>query len=468
MTTISNSLEAEMLEMKGYLANLVQSLTSMSTTLNQTKTIAQAAQQMATEARDNVISFQQTNVDSGSTIQASLAVRSVAQHPNSDIIMDGTQIAQTSAPRLRKMDVSPPTFEGAIDGIKLNGFLFQFDSYYRQKGYDLQEHDNLLCYELNQCVRKSALVWYERYMTDSNTRWSVSFVSRTFNDKILNQVLTLKQSGGYRGYRGYAAKFRELQRIVKLDEQTATNLLVNGLSDMQMKRAVQRKQPTTLSAGFLETWKNESRWRKTDQQASGTGGIIAHGKQPVVTLCSRWQRGRHREEDCWIKYPAKKPRNLMQKQDLHKKIYALLETLCSKQDICIPNSNFIDSCATIDGQTDGGDTQTIVTITLYLDDFPPYTNDFLVIDVPEEQGILLGMPWLRKENPDIDWVTERIQPRRVNDGEKEKLTSGFYSVHKGMTKCIGDKQFRRMLEKPKDIEFVFVIRAKTKKEKADE
>ncbi|KAE9164296.1 hypothetical protein PF005_g30093 [Phytophthora fragariae] len=52
-----------------------------------------------------------------------------------------------------------------------------------------------------------------------------------------------------------------------------------------------------------------------------------------------------------------------------------------------------------------------VQLTLYMENFEPYTNDFLVIDVPEDQDILLGMPWLKTTKPDIDWVTERVQPR---------------------------------------------------------
>ncbi|OWZ11800.1 hypothetical protein PHMEG_00015127 [Phytophthora megakarya] len=42
---------------------------------------------------------------------------------------------------LRNMDTKPPTFVGDIDGIKLNSFFFQFESYFCQKGYDLIHHD---------------------------------------------------------------------------------------------------------------------------------------------------------------------------------------------------------------------------------------------------------------------------------------------------------------------------------------
>ncbi|OWY92523.1 hypothetical protein PHMEG_00038439 [Phytophthora megakarya] len=48
---MNSSLGTELSEVKGHLANLVQALTKMSTTLNQTQSAAQVAQQLANEAR---------------------------------------------------------------------------------------------------------------------------------------------------------------------------------------------------------------------------------------------------------------------------------------------------------------------------------------------------------------------------------------------------------------------------------
>ncbi|POM61312.1 LOW QUALITY PROTEIN: hypothetical protein PHPALM_29691 [Phytophthora palmivora] len=95
-------------------------------------------------------------------------------------------------------------------------------------------------------------------------------------------------------------------------------------------------------------------------------------------------------------------------------------------------SNSIDSGATMDGvspkfcTTNGlwdsleitlaaKKTLTVPTktvrLTLYMENFKPYVNDFLVIEVPEGQDLLLGMPWLKTNNPDIDWIKERVRPR---------------------------------------------------------
>ncbi|EGZ12931.1 hypothetical protein PHYSODRAFT_302746 [Phytophthora sojae] len=99
-------------------------------------------------------------------------------------------------------------------------------------------------------------------MTDDTTikLWSVmkvamirEFSEPNFQAKVRNQLLQLKQTGACRGY---VNKFRELQRVVGLDELTAINVFVNGLVNTQMKIAIQRKQPITLTAavqeGFLE------------------------------------------------------------------------------------------------------------------------------------------------------------------------------------------------------------------------
>ncbi|POM59054.1 Hypothetical protein PHPALM_36219 [Phytophthora palmivora] len=160
-------------------------MTNMSTTLNQTQASAEEAQQIAIQAR---VYVNMMSPDTGSTIMHS---------------------ASMDAPRLRKMDVSPPSFDELIDGIKLNSFLFQFESYFQQKGYDLTHHDHVFHRELNQCVRKNALIWYERDMTDDLTTklWSVmksgmirEFREPNFQAKVRNQLLKMKQTGGYHGY----------------------------------------------------------------------------------------------------------------------------------------------------------------------------------------------------------------------------------------------------------------------------
>ncbi|KAF4027758.1 Retrotransposon gag protein [Phytophthora infestans] len=184
------------------------------------------------------------------------------------------------------MDVSPPSFEGQIEGIKINSFLFRFESYFQKKGYNLALHDHLLPRELNQCVRKTALVWYERYMTDDTTTklWSVmksemirEFREPNFQAKVRNQLLRLKQTGAYHGY---VNKLWELHRVVELDELTAINIFVTGLTNTKVRLAIQRKQPTTLTAAAQEGF---LKWELQEKHLQPTKAM------PAVVLRARNQ-----------------------------------------------------------------------------------------------------------------------------------------------------------------------------------
>ncbi|OWZ02561.1 hypothetical protein PHMEG_00025855 [Phytophthora megakarya] len=263
-------------------------------------------------------------------------------------------------PKLRKMDVKPPIFVSDTDGVKLNSFIFQFESYFRQKGYDLLRHDEFLSMELNQCVQKNALVWYERYLADEATTklWSamklemlVELMEPNFEEMIRNRLFTIKQTGGYIGYIG---KFRGLNRIVQIDDRTEMNLFLYGLSDMEMKRAILRGKPNDLNSaiqeGFFE-WelrektsiakkqdKNRSKGksksvnntpssqsnnsypaaRKSDN--GGRGGGVAVKTAKNGGFC---RRGPHQVEDCWFKHPVKHPNP----SNLNKQILAMLEKM---------------------------------------------------------------------------------------------------------------------------------------------
>ncbi|OWZ14279.1 hypothetical protein PHMEG_00012270 [Phytophthora megakarya] len=329
LTHMNSSLGTELSEVKGHLANLVQALTNISATLNQT----QSAQQLANEAREQ-----------GQLVTTQDQVSDVQQaHDVPMMAMDGTvgnfsSATMTNGLRLRKMDVSPPTFDGLIDGIKLNSFIFQFESYFQQKGYNLTQHDHLLPQELNQCVRKNALYEMVREFREPN-----------FQAKVRSQLLEMKQTGAYHGY---VNKFLELQRVVGLDELTSINAFVNRLTTSHMRIAIQRKQLMTLTAavqeGFLE-WelqdkptpaaKGETHLRSSSNKPSGgyhkcgfRKAVHHSNKSSANTTtaassqkspCKHCGRGFHSEDDCWIKHPQKHPPGLQQKQQLHKK-----NTLC--------------------------------------------------------------------------------------------------------------------------------------------
>ncbi|KUF86833.1 hypothetical protein AM588_10002362 [Phytophthora nicotianae] len=203
-------------------------------------------------------------------------------------------------------------------------------------------------------------------MTDTSTSktWSaanaamkVEFMEQNFTDRIRNRLLTIKQTSGYTGYVG---KFRELNRVAQVDVLTAMDVFLNGLSDVNMKREIIRKKPANLDVaiqeGFVE-WNLKEKTNSVGKSSKGKGkgkgdGNFSslqvsfpknaarksndNGKRPprVTMKYSFCKRGYHKVEDCWVKFPDKRPKSpaTSHSNGLDKKIYALLERLVLSDD----------------------------------------------------------------------------------------------------------------------------------------
>ncbi|ETM00582.1 hypothetical protein L917_02705 [Phytophthora nicotianae] len=64
-----------------------------------------------------------------------------------------TEMEAPAERKLRRMETKPPVFEGDIDGVKPDSFIFQFEAYFTFTG-DLAEDDVVVARELGQCVNK--------------------------------------------------------------------------------------------------------------------------------------------------------------------------------------------------------------------------------------------------------------------------------------------------------------------------
>ncbi|GMF61036.1 unnamed protein product [Phytophthora fragariaefolia] len=128
-----------------------------------------------------------------------------------------------------------------------------------------------------------------------------------------------------------------------------------------------------------------------------------------------------------------------------------------------------------------------VEMMFQIPDFPVTCETFTVMPVPEDKDVLLGMKWLRENNPDIDWEHLLLRPRtrteepqalqlevcnrprtRMIGGRRFKNANQNREIfhynrrhgHKGAfgeTKLTTTKQFLMELRKEKDIEAVFVV-----------
>ncbi|GMF19513.1 unnamed protein product [Phytophthora fragariaefolia] len=128
-----------------------------------------------------------------------------------------------------------------------------------------------------------------------------------------------------------------------------------------------------------------------------------------------------------------------------------------------------------------------VHMNLQIPGFPLTWRIFQIIPVPEKNDVIIGMMWLREQNPDIDWSTGRMTPR-INTEHLEEVQlrlpkqrparrvagrrrtrveqsreifnyyrqQGHHGRH-GTTRLITSQPFLRMLRHDKGIVVVFVI-----------
>ncbi|KAE8982676.1 hypothetical protein PR001_g23659 [Phytophthora rubi] len=128
-----------------------------------------------------------------------------------------------------------------------------------------------------------------------------------------------------------------------------------------------------------------------------------------------------------------------------------------------------------------------VEMMLQIPDFPVTCETFTVMPVPEDKDVLLGMKWLRENNPAIDWERLLLRPRnrteeplahelvvpnrpparmiggrRCKNANQNRKIFHYYRQHGhtgafGETKLISTTQFMKELRKEKGIDAVFVV-----------
>ncbi|OWZ09876.1 hypothetical protein PHMEG_00017347 [Phytophthora megakarya] len=162
------------------------------------------------------------------------------------------------------MDSKPPTFDGDIDGVMFNSFLFQFESYFTFKWFDLELDGVTVGQELGQCVRKSAITWYEAFMQrpDTPKTWTAmkyalekNFKEPNFQQKFRSALLNIKQRGSYHGY---VAKFQEQLRLAPLEPIFAKEVFLKGLTSASLRKQILRKNPASLEEAIAECFAEEA------------------------------------------------------------------------------------------------------------------------------------------------------------------------------------------------------------------
>ena len=57
----------------------------------------------------------------------------------------------------------------------------------------------------------------------------------------------------------------------------------------------------------------------------------------------------------------------------------------------------------------------VTQFELSIEGFPVFKTEAFVMDIPEQCDILLGLPWFKEVNPNVDWKELKITPRIISN-----------------------------------------------------
>ncbi|OWZ00017.1 hypothetical protein PHMEG_00028882 [Phytophthora megakarya] len=101
-----------------------------------------------------------------------------------------------------------------------------------------------------------------------------------------------------------------------------------------------------------------------------------------------------------------------------------------------------------------------VEMKLQIPDFPETCETFTVMPVPEGKDVMLGMKWLRENNPDIDWERLLLRPRTTTKEPPLQLVLPKRPPARMIGVIISRmlvKTFLKELRKGKGVEAVFTV-----------
>ncbi|ETI50593.1 hypothetical protein L914_05722 [Phytophthora nicotianae] len=175
-------------------------------------------------------------------------------------------------------------------------------------------------------------------------------------------LLNIKQRGAYHGY---VAKFQEQLRLVPLEPTFAKEIFLKGLTSAKLRKQILRKNPQTLeeviAEGFAEdALEGESKSSQAFTPKKSSNGDARDNKEirqnlqnkprPQKSKCINCHRGFHKSEDCWVKFPEKRPTQpsdrktrspnqpRRDKTDNKAKYYALIDKLVVDENDSTPAS----------------------------------------------------------------------------------------------------------------------------------
>ncbi|KAK1928732.1 hypothetical protein P3T76_015835 [Phytophthora citrophthora] len=297
----------------------------------------------------------------------------------------------------RKKD--PPMYEGKY-GEDIELWIFATEQYYASRRELMEADTSDFVTMISSNLGKSVLNWYRAFIaecegTNVQPTWSLfkgrlrtRFRPKDFEYDLRERMFRLKQN---ETIHDYVSKFQDLlsQTELSISELEKRFFFQNGLRE--------------------ETARN--------------GHISPDCTQPKRTEANRYMQGAvyailEAEAQAFKTDDQKRPVTIF--IDNGSSLNGVTEELVKKLELDVTEGDMM--------QVDLGYDQVVhrprrtVEMSLQLPGFPLTTGTFQVMPVPEGKDIVLGMMWLREQNPDIDWNTGQIAPRiKVENTQTVKL-----------------------------------------------
>ncbi|KAH7488446.1 Retrovirus-related Pol polyprotein from transposon 412 [Phytophthora ramorum] len=437
----------------------------------------------------------------------------------------------------------PPVYEGKY-GEDIELWIFATEQYYANKRHIMEADSSDFVTLISSNLGKSVLNWYRAFITDCermsvHQTWSLfkrqlrtRFRPKDFEYDLRERMFHLKQK---ETIHEYVSKFQDLlsQTELEISELEKRFFFQNGLREETAKK-IKEESPSTLQDAmeiasnfeFAHYSGKPPRIPSKSSQSPAESG--KRSIKPTSQKPKRFEKKKNKNDD-WTKTATcnncgkvghispqcTAPKRKEANRYISGALYAILEAEAhayketgQERSVTI----FIDNGCSLNGvseelvktlgldvtegelmQVDLGYDQVVhrprrtVEMNLQLPGFPLTSGTFQVMPVPENKDVILGMMWLREQNPDIDWSTGQVTPRikmedeqdaqlrlpkqrparRVAGQRRSRIDQSreifnHYRQHGhkgqyGKTRLISAQQFLRMLRHDKDIEAIFVI-----------
>ncbi|POM61728.1 polyprotein [Phytophthora palmivora] len=357
----------------------------------------------------------------------------------------------------RKKD--PPTYEGKF-GEDLELWIFATEEYYANKRGVMEADTSDFVTMISSSLGKSVLNWYRVFSPDCETAgtpktWQLfktklreRFRPKDFEYSLRERLFQLKQHGTIHEY---VSSFQDLmsQSELEISEMEKRFYFQNGLRAETAKKSLRFAtnfefahyggQSAKASMGTASTSKpsitskppSNYPKRSVDRKPLTKSGSKDDWKKSAT--CHNCGQLGHIKPQCKVTKESNRY--------VGGSFYAILEVkalACRHNESPTSLSIFVDNGSSLNGVTEElakqlqldikehpdelmviqlGYNQTVqrpkrtVEMRLQIPDFLETCETFTVMPVPEGKDVMLGMKWLRENNPDNDWEQLLLRPR---------------------------------------------------------